>query len=318
MTLPPLDRDLSVIIPTRNRSRQLQVCLDALAVQSLSPDRFEVVIVDNGSEDPTYEAACRAAKIMPFRITAVVEPRPGPAAARNRGIGQSGGRRILFLGDDILASPGLLAEHLEAAARSTDRAVLGFTDWAPRLTVTPFMRYIAPERGPQFRYDTIADPLDCGYPFFYTSNISLARHWFDVELFDERFAHAVLEDTDLGYRLQKRGLRIAFHRPALAYHDHKIRFYDFVRRMQQAGESNVLFYHKYPELRSDPNVIPSDGYRALNTRYRRLQFALAAYFIDRLDQWEIQFPRRYYDRVLEYYFVRSYFEAFDRSAFADK
>lgn len=308
------DRDLSVVIPTRNRAERLRSCLEALRRQTLAPERFEVVIVDNGSDDGSLEAARRAAGEMPFLASVAVEPHRGPAAARNRGIEQACGRRVLFLGDDIVASPQLLAEHLAAAERHADCAILGFTDWAPHLRLTPFMRYLAPERGPQFRYATIGDPLNCGYQFFYTSNISLARRWFDLERFDEAFPYACFEDADLGYRLQKRGLRIVFRRAALAHHDHPIRFRDFLRRVQQMGESNVLFFQKYPELHSDPNAIPSEGHRRAMEGWKR---RLCTWFLTRLicatDGLGIAYPERTYRWVLEYYLVRAFSAALERA-----
>ena len=308
------DRELSVVIPTRNRAERLGRCLDALKRQTLPPERFEVAIVDNGSADGSLEAAQRMVNETPFRTSVLVEPRPGPAAARNRGVEWVRGARILFLGDDILASPQLLAEHLAAAEANPDRAILGFTAWAPELRLTPFMCYVAPERGPQFRYATIRDPFDCGYQYFYTSNISLPRYWFDLEQFDEAFHYACFEDADLGYRLQKRGLKIVFHREALAYHDHPIHFRDFLERCRQMGESNVILYYKYPEMRSDPNMIPSEGYRALDTRWRRLRMAAMARLIEIADRFDIRFRDRTYERVLEYYFVRAYFTALDRGS----
>jgi glycosyltransferase involved in cell wall biosynthesis len=306
------DRDLSVVIPTRNRASRLGRFLDALKGQTLAPERFEVVFVDNGSTDGSFEAVQRLAKETPFRTSVLTEPKPGPAAARNRGVEWARGRRILFLGDDILATPPLLAEHLAAAESHPDAAVLGFTAWAPQLTLTPFMRYLAPERGPQFRYATIRDPLDCGFQFFYTSNISLAPHWFELERFDEAFPYACFEDADLGYRFQKRGLKIVFHRPALAWHDHAIRFREFLERVRQMGESTVILYYKYPEMHCDPNMIPSEGYRALDTRGRRLRMALLARLIAVADRCGVGFRERTYERVLEHYFVRAFFSALDR------
>jgi len=304
--------ELSVVIPTRNRAASLERCLQALARQELAAERFEVVIVDNGSDPAQFEAARRTIEQAPFRTTLLAEPKRGPAAARNRGVERATGQRILFIGDDVMAAPALLAEHLEAAGRHGDVAVLGFTDWSPAVRVTPFMRYLAPDRGPQFRYATIPDPLNCGYQFFYTSNISLERRWLALERFDESFPHACLEDADLGYRLQKRGLRIVFHRPALAFHEHAIRFGEFVRRIRQMGESSLLLYRKYPEMHADHNMIPSEGYRA-QARWRpRAKIAALAALIRAADRLGLPVRRRLYERVLEHHFVRSFFEALDR------
>ena len=47
---------LSVVIPTHNRKAILERCLQALAVQTLPPAEFEVIVVDDGSSDGTPEA----------------------------------------------------------------------------------------------------------------------------------------------------------------------------------------------------------------------------------------------------------------------
>jgi glycosyltransferase involved in cell wall biosynthesis len=310
----PVDRDLSVIIPTRNRVESLARCLDALKNQNLAPARFEVVIVDNDSDDGSYDKANQRAGAMPFRTTVLVEKQRGPAAARNKGIDHARGRRLLFIGDDILASPSLLAEHLAAAREHSECAILGYTDWVPHLGLTPFMRYLAPARGPQFRYATIVDPLNCGYGFFYTSNISLGREWLERERFDPAFPYAALEDAELGYRLERRGLRIVFHRPALAYHDHRIRFRDFLGRIRQMGESTVILYYKYPELRSNYDMIPSEGHRRVMGKWRRRLAAwLLARLIQGLDAAGFWCPPEAYRYVLEHSFVRAFTVALDRA-----
>lgn len=312
-----VDRDISVVIPTRNRADKLAQCLAALSKQTLPANRFEVLIVDNGSHEGAFAQAQREAAAMLCRAEVLSEQTPGPAAARNRAIEKSRAGRLLFIGDDILAAPELLTRHVEAAKPHGDRAILGFTDWAPGLRVTPFMRYLAPDRGAQFRYGTIEDPLDCTYHFFYTSNISIDRRWFDLEMFDERYPYACLEDADLGYRLERHGHKIVYHKPALAWHNHSVRFGEFIDRMRQMGESRVLFYRKYPELHTDHDAIPSEGYRALDTRKRRLKIGALAKTIAVGDRLGIPFSEKTYFHVLEHHYVRAFFASLDRGDFAE-
>src|SRR5262245_6477111 len=55
----------SIIVPTRNRSSELASCLASLAQQSLAADAFEVIVVDNASEDATKEVVTRAVGAFP-------------------------------------------------------------------------------------------------------------------------------------------------------------------------------------------------------------------------------------------------------------
>ena len=107
-------------------------------------------------------------------------------------------------------------------------------------------------------------------------------------------------------------MRIVFHRLALAWHDHIIRFGEFVRRMERLGESMVRFAQKYPELRADEGLIPSEAHRARLGRSRRAQNTLLTRLIVAADLAGIGLPQRWYERVLEYCFVQSYFAALDR------
>lgn len=96
--------ELSVVIPTKNRSAKLSRTLQGLVVQTISPEAFEVVAVDNGSGDETAEVIrAQAQSFAHWKL--VEEPKPGAAAARNRGVEASRGEIVLFLDDDVFADP---------------------------------------------------------------------------------------------------------------------------------------------------------------------------------------------------------------------
>src|SRR5690625_4626709 len=83
--------DISVIIPVLDNEDGLRACVHALQQQSLPSERFEIIVVDNGSEDGTLEAAGE----LPVRLFSQVEPKT-PYAARNRGLKEARGRIIAF------------------------------------------------------------------------------------------------------------------------------------------------------------------------------------------------------------------------------
>ncbi len=237
----------SVVIPTYRRSETLFAVLDALAAQTDAPP-FEVVVVDDGSGDETLRRLAAHRAPFPFRF--FTQENSGPAAARNHGVREAAGRVVLFLGDDTVPEPGLLAAHAaaHAEARAHRFAVLGYTTWPHGTRVSPFLDHIN-EYGLQFGYRLIADPDDVPFNFFYTSNVSLPRDlMLAAGLFDTGFPHAAWEDIELAYRLMRRGMRMVYRPAAVARHHHAITFASFRRRQEKAGEAAAIFYAKHPEL----------------------------------------------------------------------
>jgi len=182
----------------------------------------------------------------------------GPGAARNVGIREAKGDLILMIGDDIIATPKLLEEHLRVHSQKREEniSVLGHIAWSPEIRITPFMEYITGPGGQQFSYDHIKNARDVSYRFFYSSNISVRRK-FLVEngLFDEDFPYAAHEDIELGYRLSKKGLRIVYCPAAIAYHLHYVTFDEFCSRQYKVGQSALLFARKHPELADSLGVL---------------------------------------------------------------
>jgi glycosyltransferase involved in cell wall biosynthesis len=94
--VPPL---VSVIIPTYNRHAMVQEAVDSVLAQTCSD--FELIVVDDGSEDGTAESLARYGSAM--RIYS--QPRGGVAAARNRGAAHAAGVYLAFLDSDDLWLP---------------------------------------------------------------------------------------------------------------------------------------------------------------------------------------------------------------------
>ena len=240
---------LSVIIPTYRRPRLLCEALEALNQQTYPASQYEVLVADDGSQDGTLSALQQQASLMRPRTVVLSCTHRGPAAARNQGIAAAQGEILLFLDDDVIATPTLLAEHMGIHEKSSEIAVLGMVEWFSTPPPTAFMRFLAP-RGPLFHYHTIRDFRAASFKHFYALNISLERSWFTSIRFDEEsFPFAALEDSELGYRLFQKGLRIVFHPKALAYHRHTYTPEEFWRRMETVGASASTLLRKHPELR---------------------------------------------------------------------
>lgn len=238
---------LSVIIPTYNRSEILQECLLKLSQQTLSASDYEILVINDGSTDDTHNIISRLQ--IKYELRYFQQPNRGPAAARNKGIKEAKGNILLFFGDDMLAESNLLGKHLvmHKDFDNPKESILGFIDWDPRLHCTSLMRYL--NRGPQFAYYRIKNLQDAGFDYFYSSNISLKRNFLlENGLFDEDFKYAACEDTELGYRLEQKGLKIHFCKDAIAYHHHPVLLDDFLKRAELVGRETVLLQKKHPNV----------------------------------------------------------------------
>lgn len=96
---------VSVIIPVLNRRGVIGACLDALGRQTYPRDRYEVIVVDNGSTDGTIAEIERYPTVRLLK-----EPRRSSYAARNRGIAGATGETIAFTDSDCLPDPAWITE----------------------------------------------------------------------------------------------------------------------------------------------------------------------------------------------------------------
>jgi glycosyltransferase involved in cell wall biosynthesis len=104
--------DISVVLPTRNRASILGDALLSLAGQTLPPDRFEVIVVNNGSADNTTEVVNSYIDRFHDLVRMVNEPLVGLNNARNAGVRASKARIIVFFDDDARAGPQWLESLL--------------------------------------------------------------------------------------------------------------------------------------------------------------------------------------------------------------
>jgi glycosyltransferase involved in cell wall biosynthesis len=188
---------LSVVIPTLGRSAKLPDVLGRLREQRDAPELEVIVAVDAAGDLPEEAPADKV----------VIASRPGASAARNAGIREATGPVILFLGDDILASPQLAGEHQLWHDRlpAEHVAVLGYVELAGRPSA--FERWL--EHGIQSDYGAIEGDV-AGWGQFYTTNVSVKKAFLErVGGFDEALPF-LYEDLDLGRRLHDEGMELRF------------------------------------------------------------------------------------------------------------
>lgn len=239
--------ELSVIIPTRDRVDTLTETLRRLGRQE-TRRAFEVLVVDDGSTQDTAGAVCAFAAQAPMPVTVLAQDSRGPAAARNRGIEVARGTACLFMGDDTFPRPDLVERHAAAHERRPEAhaALLGRVTWAPECRPTPFMDWL--NTSVQFDFDQITDPGDVPGSCFYTANVSAKRSFLrEHGGFDEGFPDAAFEDIELGLRLQRAGMRMAYDPDAVVEHFHPYDLPGSLRRMRTLGRAVLLLRDRAPD-----------------------------------------------------------------------
>lgn len=244
--MPDNELEISVIIPTHNRSDILEKCLGALSCQTLSKNVFEVIVSDDGSEDDTRERAKYFLKNN-FKYNRYLwQINSGQSVARNRAILQSRGRILLFINDDTIATPTMLEEH----RRTHDQYPAGSDVVLGRVTISPELpSSIFAKMHLDYFYDLWKGQTELDWRAFYTCNISVKKSFLiKFGFFEERLRYH--DDVELGERLSHHGLRVIYNPKALGYHDHFLTEEDFLRYAEFSSQALVAWYRKAPHLKN--------------------------------------------------------------------
>lgn len=102
---------VSVVIPALNEEKMIGRCLEALAQTAFARERFEVIVIDNGSKDRTREIAQSFQDRLNLRV--VEKPGVRISALRNFGASEAKGGIVAFLDADCLAERNWLEEIVE-------------------------------------------------------------------------------------------------------------------------------------------------------------------------------------------------------------
>jgi GT2 family glycosyltransferase len=225
---------LSIVTPTYQRRQSVLRLLDALRSQSFAADRFEVIVIDDGSSDGTAEAV--RALSTPYALTLLQQSHRGPAAARNLGVDSARAPIILFLDDDVV--PGLTLVAMHAAAHAAPSTVVVGPMNPPVRPRAPWIRWEEEKLDRQYRA-MLAGVYPCTPRQFFTGNASVERAAFlDAGGFDPGFERA--EDVELAYRLQRRGARFEFLPAAEVLHHAQRSLASWSRASYYYGRADVM------------------------------------------------------------------------------
>lgn len=228
---------LSVIIPTMNKVSLLGRTLAALAGQETGPGlEWEVVVVNDGSTDGTeaFLAGQLSSGALPLRV---VSPgrNVGRARARNLGAKAAAGRFLLFLDDDIVAPPGLLAAHLALLQDAPGCGTIGYAVTETGLIDAPHFHYLDSRGTARLP----AGPAPAR--FFVTQNAAVSREAFlAVGGFDEAFSAYGFEDMEVAFRLEDQaGVRFQALTHPVPCHVHHHSSAEYFAKKVQCGRRSL-------------------------------------------------------------------------------
>lgn len=239
--------EISAILTTHNRAHLLPRVLEGFRAQRLPPDRYELLVVDDGSSDGTGAVLDAYRSKLPIRM--VRQNAAGLAAAKNLGVFMSRSPVLLFVDDDDVPSPDLLAAHLSGHLRYPERGaiILGHTALAPEIAGLPLMRHVTGAGGQLYSQGWMQPGQRLTFREFWGGRSSAKRALLvEFGVFNPIFRFGC-EDIELAWRLERlHGLSVIYEPAALTTMIRGLSFDDFCCRSIRQGRSQWVFASLHP------------------------------------------------------------------------
>jgi glycosyltransferase involved in cell wall biosynthesis len=252
--------DIAVVIPTYRRPDRLSRLLDALAAQTLDPSRWEVLVVDDCSDDPGVDDALATLEArVPCAARALRTPgNGGPALARNLGWQSTCAPVIAFVDDDVVPDPEWLEEGVQAFTDQAIGVVQGRTRVPDGVDVHALPHW------------ALWREIERGGPYFEACNIFYRRAALEQTRGFDEVMRWWGEDTTVGWQVVEAGWTPAFCDRAGAVHDVELRGVRWFLRNGWLEHHVVQLAARHPGYRRDA------FWRPWAFRKRDAAFVLAA------------------------------------------
>ncbi len=249
----------SIIVPTRNRDDLLIDALDGLIRQTINPNSYEIIIVDDGSTDSTRSVSERYRKIYTkWNIKYVYQDKLGPSIAKNNGINLSKGNIIFFTDDDCIVSALWMEKILNIFEEKKN--IVGVGGW-----YRPSTRYIRENIFVQFHYllhryyfglslDYFSGNLPKNllskkekvtlYPIL-TANCAYKKSILkELHGFNENFVIAAYEDMEFNDRVIAAGHSL-YYTSEQVLDNRKLHFFSFLKLCYKRAKGYFVYRRLY-------------------------------------------------------------------------
>jgi len=253
-------KQISVIIPTYNRKEFLYLTLLSLFCQNYSKDKYEIIVVDDGSNDKTIDMIKKLKPTCNFKY--VYWPRskrykfgePGNRAgpARNLGAQYAKGSYLLFWDSDMIAPLNMLKQHFVTRPNSKS-IVVGIRKMLKKGVLGKLKfnssQYEKLELADRMIHDLEYNVYQHKFPWMLimSSNLMITRDLFiKFNGFDKNFVFWGAEDSEFAFRLYSEGIKFIINNKAFGYHQfHQKEYISEDTFVKVAGIHMNLAYKKY-------------------------------------------------------------------------
>ena len=245
--------DASIVIPTYDRPRQLRGCLRSLTRLKYDADRFEVLVVDDGSLTPLDVV------VAPFKdalqVTLLRQANAGPGQARNAGARAARGRWLAFTDDDCRPDPDWLTRLGAVLDHCPDSIVGGRTvNLLPRNPYSAASHLIV-----DMAYDFYNGNLEAAR-FFASNNMAVPRDLFlRLGGFHTDFFRHASEDRELCDRWRHLGHPLRYAADAVVRHGHVLGLRSFSKQHFAYGRG-AYRYHELRRARGSGRMLQDMGF----------------------------------------------------------
>ena len=233
--MSPESLRFSIVVPTYLRPVALRQCLASLAALDYPSERLEVIVVDDGGDQPLDGAVDPFRKTLKLQL--IHEENDGPGPARNAGAAIARGVFLAFTDDDCQPAPDWL-RTLEAQFEKTPGQIIGGRT-INQLENNPY------STASQVIVDVVYayydhNPLDA--KFFASNNMAIPTARFrEIGGFDSEFRVAS-EDRELCDRWRHLGHKLTYVPQAVVHHHHHLSLWGFCRQHFNYGRGARLYH----------------------------------------------------------------------------
>lgn len=231
---------VSIVIPTLNRKDLLKETLNSLFDQTYPKDKYEIIVSDDGSTDGTEGMVKELMRDSPCQLRYFKSKSryKGPATARNIGIENARGEIIGFTDDDCVASPTWIEQAVPYFENHKIGGIQG--NIKPQIDNANWLKKV-------FKIGHgVTHTKDTGRyltgNMFYRKEVIIEAGCFEPEV-------VWGEDTDLAYRVKRKGYEILFSKNVIVYH--AINYVSYLEsfKMLKKYEFFALQVKRNPEMR---------------------------------------------------------------------
>jgi glycosyltransferase involved in cell wall biosynthesis len=230
---------IAVVVPAHQAEETIGACLDGLFAQTLSPEQFEIHVVDTG-DDSTATVVSERARRSPGRLQCHDAERRGPGSQRNLGVTRTAAPFLAFTDADCVPEPDWLEAGLPHLRRG--KAIVQGPTLTPDGSPPPPYSHAIYLRGPS--------PLFESCNIMYEAEAFGRAGGFSVDLFESVGSH-MGEDTELAWRVLRAGGEVEYEPRMLVRHT--VHPPDFAAHLSYEWQGRFFprLVRRVPELRRE-------------------------------------------------------------------